>query len=63
MSITTTPLRIDGLDQPAISLGILHNFGEDRPLATQRAIVRRAFDLGVHPFRPTQQRRPAMPFG
>jgi len=39
-----------GLDQPAISLGISHNFGEDRPLATQRAIVRRAFDLGVTRF-------------
>jgi L-glyceraldehyde 3-phosphate reductase len=36
-----------GLDLPAISLGLWHNFGEDRPLATQRAIIRRAFDLGV----------------
>ena len=39
-----------GLDLPAISLGLWHNFGEDRPLATQRAIVRRAFDLGVTHF-------------
>jgi L-glyceraldehyde 3-phosphate reductase len=39
-----------GLDLPAISLGLWHNFGEDRPLATQRAIVRRAFDLGVSHF-------------
>jgi L-glyceraldehyde 3-phosphate reductase len=39
-----------GLDLPAISLGLWHNFGEDRPLATQRAIVRRAFDLGVTQF-------------
>src|SRR5450759_4930431 len=39
-----------GLDLPAISLGLWHNFGEDRPLATQRSIVRRAFDLGVTHF-------------
>jgi L-glyceraldehyde 3-phosphate reductase len=36
-----------GVDLPAVSLGLWHNFGEDRPLATQRAIIRRAFDLGV----------------
>ena len=39
-----------GLRLPAISLGLWHNFGEDRPLATQRAIVRRAIDLGVTHF-------------
>jgi L-glyceraldehyde 3-phosphate reductase len=39
-----------GLDLPAISLGLWQNFGEDRPLATQREIVRRAFDLGVTHF-------------
>jgi L-glyceraldehyde 3-phosphate reductase len=39
-----------GLDLPAVSLGLWQNFGEDRPLATQRAIVRRAFDLGVTHF-------------
>lgn len=39
-----------GLDLPAISLGLWHNFGEDRPLETQRAIVRRAFDLGITHF-------------
>jgi L-glyceraldehyde 3-phosphate reductase len=39
-----------GLDLPAISLGLWQNFGEDRPLATQRAMVRRAFDLGVTHF-------------
>ena len=39
-----------GLDLPAISLGLWHNFGEDRPLATQRTIVRRAFDLGITHF-------------
>jgi L-glyceraldehyde 3-phosphate reductase len=36
-----------GLDLPAISLGLWHNFGHDRPLQTQREILRRAFDLGV----------------
>jgi L-glyceraldehyde 3-phosphate reductase len=36
-----------GLRLPAISLGLWQNFGGDRPLETQRAIVRRAFDLGI----------------
>jgi len=36
-----------GVKLPLISLGLWHNFGDDRPLETQRAIVRRAFDLGV----------------
>jgi len=36
-----------GLELPAISLGLWQNFGGDRPLETSRAIVRRAFDLGV----------------
>jgi L-glyceraldehyde 3-phosphate reductase len=39
-----------GLKLPALSLGLWHNFGHDRPLDTQRAIVRRAFDLGVTHF-------------
>ena len=39
-----------GLRLPAISLGLWHNFGTDRPLENQRAIVRRAFDLGVTHF-------------
>ena len=39
-----------GLRLPAISLGLWQNFGDDRPLATQRAIVRRAFDRGVSHF-------------
>ena len=39
-----------GLKLPAISLGLWHNFGDDRPLHTQRAILRRAFDLGVTHF-------------
>jgi L-glyceraldehyde 3-phosphate reductase len=39
-----------GLRLPAISLGLWHNFGDGRPLETQQAIVRRAFDLGVTHF-------------
>jgi L-glyceraldehyde 3-phosphate reductase len=39
-----------GLKLPAVSLGLWHNFGHDRPLDTQRAIVRRAFDRGVTHF-------------
>jgi L-glyceraldehyde 3-phosphate reductase len=36
-----------GVRLPAVSLGLWHNFGNDRPLDTQRAIIRRAFDLGI----------------
>ncbi len=39
-----------GLKLPAISLGLWHNFGDDKPVHTQRAILRRAFDLGVTHF-------------
>ncbi|MFE5034672.1 L-glyceraldehyde 3-phosphate reductase [Streptomyces sp. NPDC056683] len=39
-----------GLKLPALSLGLWHNFGPDRPVTTQRAILRRAFDLGVTHF-------------
>jgi L-glyceraldehyde 3-phosphate reductase len=39
-----------GLDLPAISLGLWQNFGEDAPLERSRAIVRRAFDLGITHF-------------
>ena len=39
-----------GLTLPRISLGMWNNFGDDRPLDTQRAIMRRAFDLGVTHF-------------
>ncbi|MBW4705025.1 MULTISPECIES: aldo/keto reductase [unclassified Micromonospora] len=39
-----------GLRLPAISLGLWHNFGPDRPFARQRDIVCRAFDLGVTHF-------------
>jgi L-glyceraldehyde 3-phosphate reductase len=39
-----------GLQLPAISLGLWHNFGGDTPLERSRAILRRAFDLGVTHF-------------
>jgi L-glyceraldehyde 3-phosphate reductase len=39
-----------GLLLPEISLGLWWNFGHDRPLETSRAIVRRAFDLGITHF-------------
>ena len=39
-----------GIRLPAVSLGLWHNFGDDKPLETQRAILRRAFDLGVTHF-------------
>jgi L-glyceraldehyde 3-phosphate reductase len=39
-----------GLQLPAMSLGLWQNFGGDRPMETQRAIIRRAFDLGITHF-------------
>jgi L-glyceraldehyde 3-phosphate reductase len=36
-----------GLDLPVLSLGYWHNFGDERPFERQRAIARRAFDLGI----------------
>jgi L-glyceraldehyde 3-phosphate reductase len=39
-----------GLLLPLVSLGLWHNFGDERPYETQRAICRRAFDLGVTHF-------------
>jgi L-glyceraldehyde 3-phosphate reductase len=60
MRYTATPTRYDtmtyrrcgrsGLHLPAVSLGLWHNFGHDRPLETQRAVLRRAFDLGITHF-------------
>ena len=57
MSFVADPGRYDrmpyrrcgrsGLLLPALSLGLWHNFGGDRPFEASRAIVRRAFDLGV----------------
>ena len=49
----TMPYRrvgASGLQLPAISLGLWQNFGDDRPLANSRAILRRAFDLGITHF-------------
>jgi L-glyceraldehyde 3-phosphate reductase len=39
-----------GLRLPAVSLGLWQNFGAERPLETPRAILRRAFDLGITHF-------------
>jgi L-glyceraldehyde 3-phosphate reductase len=60
MPYVPTPTRYDsmvfnrcgrsGLKLPAISLGLWHNFGFDKPMDSMRAICRRAFDLGVTHF-------------
>ncbi|MFE4503111.1 L-glyceraldehyde 3-phosphate reductase [Rhodococcus sp. NPDC056743] len=50
---TTMPYRRtgrSGLKLPAISLGLWHNFGDDVPVERQRAVLRRAFDLGITHF-------------
>ncbi|MCO1369119.1 L-glyceraldehyde 3-phosphate reductase [Burkholderia multivorans] len=39
-----------GLKLPALSLGLWHNFGDSTPIATQRDILRTAFDLGITHF-------------
>jgi L-glyceraldehyde 3-phosphate reductase len=39
-----------GIQLPAISLGLWNNFGDDKPLEVQRAILRRAFDRGITHF-------------
>ncbi len=39
-----------GLKLPQLSLGLWQNFGQDRPLERSRAILRRAFDLGITHF-------------
>jgi L-glyceraldehyde 3-phosphate reductase len=39
-----------GLLLPSISLGLWQNFGHERPIESQRAIIRRAFDLGITHF-------------
>jgi L-glyceraldehyde 3-phosphate reductase len=41
---------VSGLDLPAVSLGLWHNFGDDRSLDGQRAILRHAFDRGITHF-------------
>ncbi|MGZ8578032.1 MAG: L-glyceraldehyde 3-phosphate reductase [Actinomycetota bacterium] len=48
-----TPYRAcgrSGLQLPAISLGLWHNFGDATPIDTQRAMLRTAFDLGITHF-------------
>ena len=50
---SSTPYRrcgASGLDLPAVSLGLWHNFGDDVAIDNQRATLRRAFDLGVTHF-------------
>ena len=44
------PLRTQRARLPLVSLGLWQNFGHDRPLETSRAILRRAFDLGITHF-------------
>ena len=46
-SMTYRRVGRSGVKLPLVSLGLWHNFGGDRPVETQRAILRRAFDLGV----------------
>jgi L-glyceraldehyde 3-phosphate reductase len=41
---------LSGLKLPLVSLGLWHNFGDGKPLEDQRAVLRRAFDLGVTHF-------------
>src|SRR3954468_2801547 len=50
-----------GLQLPEISLGLWQNFGDDAPLERSRAIVRRAFDLGITHFNLANNYGP--PFG
>ena len=46
-SMTYRRVGQSGVKLPLISLGLWHNFGDVNPLDTQRAILRRAFDLGI----------------
>jgi L-glyceraldehyde 3-phosphate reductase len=50
LSMTYRRSGRSGLQLPVISLGLWHNFGDDRPIDSQRAILRRAFDLGITHF-------------
>jgi L-glyceraldehyde 3-phosphate reductase len=60
MTYQASPARYDampyrlcgksGLKLPAISLGLWHNFGDATPLASQREMLRTAFDLGITHF-------------
>ena len=49
-SMTVSPLWAERPALPAVSLGLWQNFGDDRPLQTQRSVLRRAFDLGITHF-------------
>ena len=49
-SIPYRPCGKSGLKLPALSLGLWHNFGDTTPFATQREMVRTAFDLGITHF-------------
>ena len=49
-SMTYRSCGRSGLRLPAISLGLWHNFGDTTPMATQRAMLRTAFDLGITHF-------------
>jgi L-glyceraldehyde 3-phosphate reductase len=49
-SVEYKRVGVSGLKIPAVSLGLWNNFGDDKPIANQRAILRRAFDLGVTHF-------------
>jgi L-glyceraldehyde 3-phosphate reductase len=49
-SMTYNRCGRSGLQLPALSLGLWHNFGDDTPFETGRAICRRAFDLGITHF-------------
>ena len=49
-SMTYRPAGRSGLNLPRLSLGMWHNFGHSTPFETQRAVIRRAFDLGITHF-------------
>ncbi|WP_434063505.1 aldo/keto reductase [Pengzhenrongella frigida] len=49
-SMTYRPAGRSGLNLPQLSLGMWHNFGHANPFETQRAVLRRAFDLGITHF-------------
>ena len=48
--MTYSPVGRSGVRLPSVSLGLWNNFGDDKPVATQREILRRAFDLGITHF-------------
>ncbi|MFD8784179.1 aldo/keto reductase [Kitasatospora sp. NPDC059599] len=49
-SMTYRKAGRSGVQLPAVSLGLWHNFGDAQPLEVQRAVLRRAFDRGVTHF-------------